>query len=694
MWLSAVRNYKYVPQITVGLRRIAEKINVARRKKLEDLKKLEAKDEADRFVEKMEVEEEQTETKPTEEEKKDKEEEMDINEDVNAENADAENADAEKPVESKETNVTENSKTDDTKATTDEAQSETKPTQATTPKAQKNKVPEAGEKKQDADIIAAVAMLDAVPTTEVINVAEGLLKRTHYPKVSKPHAKLDALLERRNKQFELEQKQKLAIEAVISKYKQQEENRRRLSMPAASTKQEEQEVDVVSVKPEEKADILQNGDIKEEETEEKAAEEEQVTKKLKDSYSCYSPVCRNVNKNDSWCYSVTCVKSQSVKSQSGETKGSDEVPVKVEGITSGTDTGVTNENGEVLDGKIKEEKMDTEEGKPVTAETTVDDSDKLGQESTNSFQNSHASFLQKETSSITATTTTRKQEASIGVSNTTETPAKSSSSKTVTATSSTTVSSSSTSTVSVTKSVASNSNTTTTNSATTTSSTVASKTTTVTTLANTAVGQTIASLIQGGRIQLTAANVADLESKLAQVGKTGYKVSLAKMNRGIRAKGRLGFKKGSLPVCQKFQTRSQKRSIFVLEKYCLKGLARRAGIKEAQGFNYNCKMNNVNWLYPCPRPVFKTTWRYRTQNLKTLGLAALQLRILWGSVRWDDMSVKPPAGGTNTATTDTDITTKELLKRRDVGPYGLRSEFLVRKILVPIGVPSQPRGKN
>ena len=55
--------------------------------------------------------------------------------------------------------------------------------------------------------------------------------------------------------------------------------------------------------------------------------------------------------------------------------------------------------------------------------------------------------------------------------------------------------------------------------------------------------------------------------------------------------------------------------------------------------------------------------------------------------------VKPPQGGTNTITTETDITTTELLKKRDVGPHQLRSEYLVRRIVVPLGITDTPKGK-
>lgn len=46
----------------------------------------------------------------------------------------------------------------------------------------------------------------------------------------------------------------------------------------------------------------------------------------------------------------------------------------------------------------------------------------------------------------------------------------------------------------------------------------------------------------------------------------------------------------------------------------------------------------------------------------------------------------------STETSDTEITTTEIIKRRDVGPYGIRSEYCIRKIICPLGVPETPKG--
>uniref|UniRef100_A0A665VLW8 Bromodomain PHD finger transcription factor n=1 Tax=Echeneis naucrates TaxID=173247 RepID=A0A665VLW8_ECHNA len=149
----------------------------------------------------------------------------------------------------------------------------------------------------------------------------------------------------------------------------------------------------------------------------------------------------------------------------------------------------------------------------------------------------------------------------------------------------------------------------------------------------------------------------------------------------------------ALPSYRKFVTKSNRKSIFVLPHDDLKVLARRGGFREVQVFSYNAKPALDIWPYPSPRPTFGITWRYRLQTVKSLAGVSLMLRLLWACLRWDDMAVKPSAavGTTRTETSDTEITTTEIIKRRDVGPYGIRSEYCIRKIICPLGVPETPK---
>ncbi|KAK3598854.1 hypothetical protein CHS0354_008596 [Potamilus streckersoni] len=193
------------------------------------------------------------------------------------------------------------------------------------------------------------------------------------------------------------------------------------------------------------------------------------------------------------------------------------------------------------------------------------------------------------------------------------------------------------------------------------------------------------------RQALEKMSLEELRAKIPPERSTKDKIQLLKLSKfGPKKKT---VKKAATPTCHKFLTPSGKRTLFSLEKWELKKLSRKGAKYDVSGFKYDCKMNNVNWPYPCPRPLFKTAWRYRTQTMKSLAGSCLQLRILWAVIRWDDMATKPPAGGTNTISTESEITTTELLKRRDIGPNGLRSEFLVRKIIIPLGVPAQPKEK-
>ena len=131
------------------------------------------------------------------------------------------------------------------------------------------------------------------------------------------------------------------------------------------------------------------------------------------------------------------------------------------------------------------------------------------------------------------------------------------------------------------------------------------------------------------------------------------------------------------------------RSILVLVKHELKRLSRNAGMVMVDGFNYNAKPNSQAWPYPCPRPLFRTSWMFRTASMTSLHAVAMQLRILWMSVKWDDMATKPPAlyDGKNQVTTDSEIVTTEILKHRNIGRYMETTQYWQRKISIPLDAP-------
>ncbi|RZF42669.1 hypothetical protein LSTR_LSTR001464 [Laodelphax striatellus] len=146
------------------------------------------------------------------------------------------------------------------------------------------------------------------------------------------------------------------------------------------------------------------------------------------------------------------------------------------------------------------------------------------------------------------------------------------------------------------------------------------------------------------------------------------------------------------PHCSTFQTKSKKRNLLILPQHELRKLARLSGRVMVNGFNHLAKINQQAWPYPCSRPLFKTCWLYRTMNLKTLAAACLQLKIIWACLRWDDMQVKPPSSdGKHQVTTDTELMSTEILKHRHLGEFSDRTQYLVRKVVIPLELPKTIR---
>lgn len=147
------------------------------------------------------------------------------------------------------------------------------------------------------------------------------------------------------------------------------------------------------------------------------------------------------------------------------------------------------------------------------------------------------------------------------------------------------------------------------------------------------------------------------------------------------------------PLISNFLTHKLKKSLLILPRYELLRIARVGGKIPANGFHQLAKTNQLVWPYPCSRPLFKTCWSYRTSNVTTLSAIALQLRILWCCLRWDDMIAKPPsADGKHQLNTETEIVTLELLKLKNSGRYGERTQYLRRKVVIPLEMPKTIRG--
>ena len=134
----------------------------------------------------------------------------------------------------------------------------------------------------------------------------------------------------------------------------------------------------------------------------------------------------------------------------------------------------------------------------------------------------------------------------------------------------------------------------------------------------------------------------------------------------------------------KTSSKSNKRTIFVLPGHELRHLARRFGQGYVDGFDHRgChpgrSTKSTSWIYPSARPLFKTCWFFRSNCLQSLSAAALQLRILWASIRWEEMA----------AIEDEQHVQTNIIDHRHVGRFSERIQYFERRVVVPLdGAPA------
>lgn len=155
---------------------------------------------------------------------------------------------------------------------------------------------------------------------------------------------------------------------------------------------------------------------------------------------------------------------------------------------------------------------------------------------------------------------------------------------------------------------------------------------TLTTMTKTTVTK-ICSSGPDGRSELSQSEVVTQEQKSATAATTVSKsmtnspagvttvssVALVSQEDVSSTKGRVRLLKFSrtkktrsdtaLPSYCKFVTKSNRKSIFVMQHEDLKVLGRRGGFREVPIFSYNAKPAWDIWPYPSPRPTFGITWR-------------------------------------------------------------------------------------
>lgn len=148
------------------------------------------------------------------------------------------------------------------------------------------------------------------------------------------------------------------------------------------------------------------------------------------------------------------------------------------------------------------------------------------------------------------------------------------------------------------------------------------------------------------------------------------------------------------PPMYTFMTQKGIRSLMALQRWEVRQLARTGGKLAVSGFNHFQKNNMSVWPYSCSRPSFRTCWIFRTLSAQTLAAIALQIRILWCCLRWDDMAKRSPTNdGKYQETTESEISTMEILRHRIIGRFAEKTQYLRRKIVIPLEMPKTIRGE-
>ncbi|VDO05083.1 unnamed protein product [Rodentolepis nana] len=153
-------------------------------------------------------------------------------------------------------------------------------------------------------------------------------------------------------------------------------------------------------------------------------------------------------------------------------------------------------------------------------------------------------------------------------------------------------------------------------------------------------------------------------------------------------------------------------NLFRLSRSSLKFLIRHAGRVEIPGYDAEKKrLTSINWIYPTSRPCFAETWRYRLRQIiiadqsaesscgslnspshygVSMANLATHLRLLWHSLRWDEITTF--AARCDEATLIDDryflkltipeshgggYTLRRVVGVKPLDPYWLRANFLV-----------------
>ena len=203
----------------------------------------------------------------------------------------------------------------------------------------------------------------------------------------------------------------------------------------------------------------------------------------------------------------------------------------------------------------------------------------------------------------------------------------------------------------------------------------------------------ISKILEKSKISSNGEYLVEIDNELIKIpvvdNISSYRFKLKNINKN---KKKAEKSENRLPPYANFLM-NNKTTIFLFSREITRLIARKGGFRvEIPGFKSDHHKQTVYWPYPCNRPLLKTCWCYKSFTSPNLASLALQIRYFFSCIRWDAINEKPPInshsyqGGIEPVFTEhledcMQIT--EIIKKRNVGLYSLRSEYLIRKKKIP-----------
>ncbi|EFP02169.1 CRE-NURF-1 protein [Caenorhabditis remanei] len=103
------------------------------------------------------------------------------------------------------------------------------------------------------------------------------------------------------------------------------------------------------------------------------------------------------------------------------------------------------------------------------------------------------------------------------------------------------------------------------------------------------------------------------------------------------------------------------------------------------GFSAGIKSNLLIWPYPAPRPTLDLCWKWQTLNSRSLHCVALQLKIMWSSIKWNEFDPEDSHPDRRVVIdTPTHDERRRIVRHKEMPPYGQYERYQLEIEIIPL----------